>query len=222
VFGLPDGAELRGRWEALVSDDEEDYSRDYAAGLAGGLGTSPGYIAGQQARANSSPGWDRAPMRAAGARMADEFRAGRVMFYVRSIAQTVAASVVVGLLAYGLATLSHKSSQEALQWALTAGGATAALFLVILAAFTVGVLLGFAFNLALLPFVLWRWLLAFGGIGAGVGYVLAATANKTSAFAQQQAIDFGLRGLLAGFVVGVLYRLLRGVTRRARPHAAPK
>ena len=198
-----------------------DYHKDYDDGLWGnpvGDTYSPGYIAGETERQlRQQAGNGGSAMHDVGVGMAEDFRSGRIRFYVRWLAQTAVFSLVVGLLAYGLASIEHKSSQETMQWGLTAGAVTAGFLLVILAAFTVGVLLGVALNLVFLPIVLWRWVLAFGALGAGAGYLLATTASRTSTSAQQQAIEFGIKGVIAGLVLGVLYRLSRRLTRRARP-----
>jgi hypothetical protein len=149
--------------------------------------------------------------------MRDEFREGRIKFYVKWLAQTAMFSAIAGGLAGGVAFLSKKPPEEIVQWALMGAGVVAAFCLVLLAAFTVGVLLGVAFNVATLPLLLWRWLLGFAILGAGAGYLSGTIGGAASAIAQQRALQFALWGLLVGLVVGAMYRLIR----RLRRHGAP-
>jgi hypothetical protein len=207
--------------EDFVTDN--DYQRDYSAGLNGSVGNvySPGYAAGEAARIRGEA--NSARIRAAGEQMGVEVRRNPLKFYVGAVIQTIAAAIVVGLLAGGFALVQGKPP---LAWALPAAGVAAALFAIVLAAFSLGLALGLLYRLVVtlvaMPFVLWRWLLAFGAIGAGAGFVLATTANRTNAFAQQQAVDYGLKGLLVGFAIGALYRLIRALGRRGRPGVAGK
>jgi hypothetical protein len=204
-----------------VTDD--DYQRDYSAGLNGSAGRagSPGYLAGEAARIRAEE--NSARIRAAGQQMSIEVRRNPFKFYVVSVIQTISASIVVGLLAGGFALVQGKPP---LAWALPAAGVTAALFAIVLTAFSFGLALGLLYRLvvtlAATPFVLWRWLLAFGAMGAVAGFALATAANRTTMFAQQQAIDYGVKGLLVGFAFGALYRLIRALGRRGRSRVAPK
>lgn len=146
--------------------------------------------------------------------MRDEFREGRIKFYVRWLAQTAVFAVVVGLLAGGAAILAKRPPDEMAQWALTAAGATAAFCLFLLAVFTIGVILGVAFNLAVLPLLLWRWVLGFGILGAGAGYLSATISGATTALAQQRAVQYAFGGLLVGLVLGAMFRVIRRLRRR--------
>ena len=58
--------------------------------------------------------------------MPDQYREGRIKFYIRWLVQTAVLSVVVGAIAAGIAILSKKSPDEIVQWALIGAGATAA------------------------------------------------------------------------------------------------
>lgn len=198
---------------------DDDYQRDYSAGLNGsavGNVYSPGYAAGEAARGRAAESSER--LWAAGEQMGVAIRKNPLKFFRGAVIQTVVAAVVVGLIAAGLALAQQKPP---LAWALPAAVATAALFAIVLTVWMLGFALGLALRLVVtliaMPFVLWRWLLVFGAIGAGAGFALATTANRTSTIAQQQAIDLGLKGLLVGFVIGSLYRLMRALGRRGRP-----
>ena len=194
-----------------------DYQRDYDDGYSRnplGDSLSPGYADGRAARDRLDAPEYSGPsgMQIAGAAMAEEYRQGKVRFYLHSLAQTVAASLVVGALAGGLAIVTNNPP---MQWALVGGGIAAAVYLGILALVTLGLAIGYLFVLLLMPFVLWRWLLVFGGAAAIAGYVLAGNAGKTSALVEQQAIEFGIVGMGVGFFLGLLYRLAKPKPRRA-------
>jgi hypothetical protein len=203
-----------------VNDD--DYQRDYNAGLNDSVGNvgSPGYAAGEAARGRAEERSRK--IDAASQQMAIEIRRNPVKFYARSLVQAISAAVVVGLIAGGWAVLNQRPP---LELAVPAAAVTLALFAIVLVVWSLGYALGLLYmvvmTLVALPFVLWRWLLAFGAIGAGAGFALATSANQTSALAQQKALDFGLTGLVVGFAIGAIYRLLLGLRRRGRERVAP-
>jgi hypothetical protein len=194
-----------------------DYQQDYDDGLHGrleGNQFTSGYAAGAAARENLDVmAGDAADRRAAAlSQMAEEYRRGPLKFYVRSLAQTVVISGIIGAIAGGLAM---SQGRPPLEWAIPAAGVTAGLFLIILAAWTFGLVLGYALLVLTLPLVLWRWVVSFGLLGAGLGYALTTMVIITGQTATQRAVDFGVKGALVGFAFGVLFRVVRRLRKRA-------
>ena len=101
-------------------------------------------------------------------------------------------------------------------WAALAWAATFALTAFFCVLLLVGVAIGLLPLLLAWPFVIWRWLLGFGLVGAVLGYGMVLHPSATLTGAQDSAISAGLLGMAVGFVIGTLFRLTRAIARRSR------
>jgi hypothetical protein len=196
----------RERWEQHTADVQ----RTMGSGAAS-TSELPSFVP-------NGPMMDTSGVSAAAGDFADEIRRNPIKALVKTLIQLIVVPVVVGLVFAGFGQLSNASTQT---WFLIGWGLTFGLLLLFVLSVLLGFAIGFTLNVIALPFSMWRWLIGFGVLGAGLGFALATTANETNAIAQQQAIDYGLMGLLVGFVVGLFYRTLRGLHRRTRRRRAP-
>lgn len=168
-----------------------------------------GSIAGEQDRR----------IRQAQAQALFEGGGGHVQFEMGSYLKSliIAPLVVGGLMGGGTLLFGGPF----LEVGLIAGGAAFALLAVIgliVAVFTglayllgglvylVGAMIGFVFSL-------WRWGLAVGVLGAGVGFVLATMESRSSDAVMQSVLEAGGIGVASGLTLGVLMRLLRGMLK---------
>ena len=225
-YNLPRDAN-RDNNEYLRGQGDRERWDQHTADMQRTMGTGASSASELPSFVPTGPMMDTSGVSAAASDFADELRRNPIKALGKTLVQLIVVPVVVGLIAAAIAVVTNSGGAGLVNggtprdWAVIAGGATFALMLLFVLSVLLGFAIGITLNLIALPFSLWRWLIGFGVLGAGLGFALATLANETSTIAQQQAIDYGIRGLLVGFVVGLFYRILRGLHRRTRPRRAP-